>query len=106
MTQPTPPMQPQPLPPPPPGPEAGVHQPPPEEFYRPISFWQKQWVQEVLPFVTSLAIHAAIIVVVVAVVIGGNQVIQKIKPLEAQLTSADSAIVEEGPVGGVQHVGL
>ena len=80
--------------------------PPPPEFYQPVSFWQKQWVQDVLPFVTSLTLHAAIIVVVVAIVVGGGQVMQKIKPLEQQLTSADSAIVEEGPAGGVQNVGI
>ena len=37
--------------------------PPPEEYYRPVGFWQQQWVQDVLPFVTSLTLHAVVIVV-------------------------------------------
>jgi hypothetical protein len=80
--------------------------PPPAEFYRPIGFWQQPWVQTVLPFVTSLTLHLAIIVVAIAVVVGGKQMYDKVKPLENQLFTADSAIVEEGPAGGVQHVGL
>ena len=27
--------------------------PPPPEFYQPVSFWQKQWVQDVLPHLRS-----------------------------------------------------
>ena len=100
-------VPPPPLPPPPAAQgDLGAPPPPPPEFYQPVGFWQKQWVQDVLPFVTSLTLHAAIIVVVVAIVVGGGQVMQKIKPLEQQLTSADSAIVEEGPAGGVQNVGI
>ena len=120
MTQPTASTPPQPsnLPPPPqPEPlpsfmteaaaQAGaLPPPPPEEFYRPIGFWQQPWVQNVLPFVTSLTLHAAIIVIAVAVVVGGQQMYERVKPLENQLFSASSEIVEEGPPGGVQNVGL
>src|SRR5687767_8672038 len=35
---------------------------PPEEAVH-LSFWQQPWVQNVLPFLTSLAFHAAIVVV-------------------------------------------
>ena len=120
--QPTPlPPQPSRLPPPPqpqalpPNPMAGVPgapptdaalAPAPEEIYQPVSFWQKPWVQDVLPFVTSLTLHAVIIVVIVAIVVGGQQVVNAIKPLEQQITSASSEIVEEGPAGGVQNVGI
>lgn len=121
MTQPTPPTPPQPgmlpgnLPPQPLPPPVSVGAPaqgeialapPPEEYYRPEGFWQRPWVQDVLPFITSLTLHAVIIIVVVAAVIAAPDVIQKIKPLEAQLTSADSAIVDQGPLGGVANVGI
>ena len=120
MTQSTPPTSPQPsnLPPPPQpqplpsymteaaGQAEALPPPPPQEFYRPVGFWQQPWVQNVLPFVTSLTLHAAIIVIAVAVVVGGQQMYERVKPLENQLFTADSAIVEEGPPGGVQNVGL
>src|SRR5688500_6104505 len=69
-------LPPQPLPPPmvakgtPPGPVPGsppsgeppLQEPPPEYMPRP-SFWQQPWVQNILPFATSLTLHAAIIVI-------------------------------------------
>ena len=110
MTQPIPPTPPQPgnvpplpqpqaVPPPMPPPAMAGAQgeplppPPPAEFYRPIGFWQQPWVQTVLPFVTSLTLHLAIIIVAIAVVVGGKQMYDKVKPLESQLFTADSAIL-------------
>ena len=128
MTQPTPPTppqpshlppppQPQPLTPPPMGaaplpppmhgsaPDDGAL-PPPPDYGPPVPFMQQKWVQDVLPFVTSLTIHAAIIVVAVAVIFGGQKVIQATKALEAQVVPADASIVEGGPESGVQFQGL
>ena len=125
MTQPTPPTPPQPshLPPPPqpqpltPPPVGAAAAPParpapddalapPPDYGHPVPFMQQKWVQDVLPFVTSLTIHAAIIVVAVAVIFGGQQVIQATKALEAQVVPADASIVEGGPEAGVQFQGL
>lgn len=132
MTEPTPPIPPQPatvpqpapaapaatpaqgLPPthaaPPPGFESAGAAPldvpgvPAELIPRP-NFWQLPWVQNVLPFVTSLSLHAAIIIVGVLLA-AGYQAVQAQKPLENQIIIPDAAIVEEGPPGGVQNIGL
>ena len=42
-----------------------VAMPAPEEqgtHFRPTSFWQQPWVQNVLPFVTSVSVHLAILI--------------------------------------------
>ena len=77
---------------------------PPDLFPR-LSFWQQPWVQNVLPLVTSLTIHAAIIIVGVVLALGAK-VYTTMKPLEEQIIVPDAAIVEEGPAGGVQNVGI
>ena len=96
-----------PLPPPGPGrvPDDGAL-PPPPDYGQPVPLMQQKWVQDVLPFVTSLTIHAAIIVVAVAVIFGGKEVMRAAKALEAQVVPADAAIVEGGPEAGVQFQGL
>jgi len=73
---------------------------------RPLPFWQRRWVQGVLPFVTSLSIHAAIVVVAVGVVVGGRQVYRNTLALETQVVPADAAIVESGPPGGIERAGI
>jgi hypothetical protein len=120
MQPPTPPTPPRPsnLPPPPqpvmPPPMAAPQTAPlgepadaplPPELLPQLSFWQQPWVQNVLPLVTSLTIHAAIIVVGVVLALGAK-VYQTMKPLEEQIIVPDAAIVEEGPAGGVQNVGI
>jgi hypothetical protein len=67
---------------------------------------QRPWAQTVLPLLTSLAIHAAILVAAVAVVAGGGQVYRRITSLETQAVAADTAIVVVGPPGGVQFRGF
>ena len=70
------------------------------------SSWRRPWVQEVLPFLTSLSIHAAIIVSAVAVAVGGRGIYRGATTLETQVLPADAAIVDVGPPGGVEHVGI
>src|SRR5918993_4863756 len=100
---PPPPPQPSPLPPPPqpmmPPPVGAAAAPPvdaglPPELDRPVPLAQQKWVQDVLPFVTSLTIHAAIIVVAVAVMFASKPLRDAIKSLEAQVVPADASIVE------------
>jgi hypothetical protein len=70
------------------------------------SFWRRPWVQDVLPFLTSLSIHAAIVVSAVAVAVGGNAIYRGTTALETQVLPADAAIVDAGPPGGVERVGI
>ena len=74
-----------------------------EEHVEPqISFWQEPWVQNALPFVTSLAIHVTLIVLgflLIEPYIKANVVSQE------QVIVPDAAIVE-GDVGGIPNPGL
>ena len=45
-----------------------------EEHFPQPTFWQQPWVQNLLPFVTSLTLHAAIIIVVVVVAVSVNKI--------------------------------
>lgn len=69
-----------------------------------LTFWQKPWVQNILPFVTSLSIHAAIVIFGL-LVYSAVQVIQKVAH-EDQNIIPDSNMVENGPPGGIPNVGL
>jgi hypothetical protein len=70
----------------------------------PLGFFQRPWVQDVLPFVTSLMLHATVIIVAILTV----KAIQIIKapPAQEQVIIPDSNMVENGPPGGVPNVGL
>ncbi len=87
---------------------APVEGPPPADANRdqavPLNFFQQPWVQNVLPFVTSLMLHATVIIIAVLTV----KAIQIIKapPAEEQIIIPDSNMVENGPPGGVPNVGL
>src|SRR5215213_9860787 len=37
-------------------------------------FWQQPWVQDILPFITSLALHAAIVIVGLLLYAAGRQI--------------------------------
>lgn len=69
-----------------------------------LSFFQQPWVQNILPFVTSLTLHATIIIVAILFV----KAIEIIKapPNEEQVIVPDSNIVENSPPGGVPNQGL
>src|SRR6185437_7901525 len=68
-----------------------------------LSFWQHPFVQNVMPLVTSLVLHATLIVVAITsfkVVQAVNKVLSK-----DQVTIPD-ATMNEGPEGGIPHPGL
>ena len=68
-----------------------------------LSFAQQPMVQNVLPFVTSLAVHLGI--VIVAWVLWDNRgAIQRV--IEEQIIVPDAAIVEGADVGGIPNPGL
>jgi hypothetical protein len=73
-----------------------------EELLPPLSFWQKPFVQNVLPLLTSLALHLTIIIV--GVVTFKAYVASKTYQ-EEQVIVPDAAIVE-GDVGGIPNPGL
>ena len=85
--------------------QAGAAALPPVEIVVPQpGFLQQPWVQTVLPFVTSLVVHAVIIVLgltlFVTVVQEGNKIIQ-----EEQTIIPESTMADAGPPGGVPNVG-
>jgi hypothetical protein len=69
-----------------------------------LSFWQLPWVQNVLPFVTSVTFHAALIVIGL-VFITAYSYVAKGPAHEDQVIVPDSNI-ETGPPGGVPFQGL
>lgn len=80
-----------------PGPDAFV-----EDLLPPLSFWQQPFVQNVLPLLTSLALHLALIIIGVLTFKAyvASKTVQ-----EEQVIVPDAAIVE-GDVGGIPNPGL
>jgi hypothetical protein len=72
---------------------------------RPLDFWEQPWVQNILPLVTSLALHAAVIIVGL-LAYKTVQMVVDAKPLEEQIIVPSSDLVDNGVAGGVQNVGL
>ena len=68
-----------------------------------LSFWQQPWVQNVLPFVTSLALHAAIIILCVFVFAVSQVIVKAVA--EEQTIIPESTMADAGPPGGVPNVG-
>lgn len=71
--------------------------------YHPHGFWQNPWVQQVLPFATSLLIHLSIVLV-------GWMAFRSIEKIstvafEEQITIPDAGFTE-GEVGGIPNPGL
>jgi hypothetical protein len=103
--------------PPPPPPtsdaleKAAAQEPPPDQdaldqlaqANQHLSFAQKPMVQNVLPFVTSLAIHLGIILL--AWVTWSNRAVIA-RVIEEQIIVPDAAIVEGADVGGIPNPGL
>ena len=69
----------------------------------PLSFWQKPFVQDVLPFVTALVIHIGLI----ALGLITAKTVQTIYLATREpVIIPDSHIIEGAPVGGIPHPGL
>lgn len=75
---------------------------PPEDFVH-LTFWQQPWVQNVLPFLTSLAFHAAILVI--GLTIWGVSTIVAAVPMQEQIIIPEAAMANEVP-GGVENPGI
>jgi hypothetical protein len=69
-----------------------------------LTFWQQPWVQNILPFVTSLTAHAAVLIFGL-LIFGAVKLIEK-PPLREETIIPDSNMVENGPPGGIPNVGL
>jgi len=67
------------------------------------SIFQKPWVQEVLPFATSFAFHASIILVALLIAKPIKQVVEVVRE---QIIIPEATLAENGPPGGLQHPGL
>jgi len=86
----------------PPSPQPHVDAPSP--LVPRITFWQKPWVQNVLPFVGSLVIHAAVIVLGFAFFQTAAAVYREL--VQEQVIVPDSTLAESGPAGGIPNPGL
>ncbi len=75
----------------------------PEDSQPKVSFWQSPFVQNILPFATSLVLHAGIIILGIATYKTVEKVVQVVKE---QIIIPDATIVENGEVGGIPHPGL
>lgn len=69
----------------------------------PVTFAQKKWVQDVLPWVTSGVFHLGLIIALVLVVKTVEQVVTKV---QEQIIIPEATIIENAPVGGVVNPGL
>lgn len=103
----TPPQKEQPTPTPKPVPPvdgAVIDPPQPEEPALPeLSFWRQPWVQDVLPFATSLAIHVGLIVLGFATYKAAEKIVRVVKE---QIVVPDSAVVAGQDVGGIPNPGM
>ena len=75
---------------------------PVENFPKKVGFFQIPWVQNVLPFATSLAFHVALIVIGVATYKAVQKVVSVVRE---QIIIPESTLAENGPPGGIPHPG-
>jgi hypothetical protein len=68
----------------------------------PLGFWQQPWVQNVLPFMTSLSVHAVLIILGIVTF---KAYVQTHAVTQEQMIVPDAAIVA-GDVGGIPNPGL
>jgi hypothetical protein len=91
-------------PPLPPGAEA-VQMVPESEPGVPLSFWQLPWVQNILPFATSIVVHAGILIIGIVFFYGIQYVSNKM-PHQEEVIVPDASMIDNGPPGGVPFQGL
>lgn len=72
-----------------------------------LSIWQHPFVQNVLPFLTSLVLHASLIVIGMLALRAAGELRQRVmnQPRE-QIIIPDADMPMDGPEGGVQNPGL
>lgn len=93
-----------------PGPAPAIPGGPPalpetHEVAVPMSFWQLPWVQNILPFATSVIIHVGILIIGV-VFFFGVRYVQKQAEHQDEVVIPDAAMVDNGPPGGIPNQGL
>jgi len=67
----------------------------------PLSFWRKPWVQNVLPWVTSLSIHVALLIIAIAT----YQVVGKLaKVVQEQIIIPDASLANDA--GSIPNPGM
>ena len=71
----------------------------------PLTFWQQPWVQQVLPFVTSVTVHISIILIGVVFYLGARYVEKKIVHQE-EVIIPDASMINDGAPGGIPNQGL
>jgi hypothetical protein len=69
-----------------------------------ISFWRQPFVQDVLPFLTSLVLHIGLIVFGYMMLKVGQAVVVALR--QEQIIVPDAEMVASGPEGGIPHPGL
>jgi hypothetical protein len=67
-----------------------------------MSFWQHPFVQNVLPFLTSLLLHAGIVIFGIATYKVAQAIVSKVK----EQVIIPEATMTNGPEGGIPHPGL
>lgn len=94
------------MPPVPPKP-GDPNQVPPEEqdMGVPLGFFQLPWVQNILPFATSVFIHGVILLIGVTLFYGVQYVAKKIVHHD-EVVIPDASMISDGPPGGVPFQGL
>lgn len=77
----------------------------PNPYAVPLNFWQHPWVQNVLPFVTSVMVHAALILLGL-VFFGVYTYVKNAPPHQEEVIIPDASMINDGPPGGVPFQGL
>lgn len=92
-------------PPLPPTAGAPVQMAPEGEPGVPLSFWQLPWVQNILPFATSVVVHVGILIIGVVFFYGIQYAANKM-PHQEEVIVPDASMIDNGPPGGVPFQGL
>lgn len=106
---PTPPKAPVPMPPPPGNQQPGLQQKPTvdeeegDDLGVERSFWQIPFVQDILPFITSLIIHLSFLALGL---ITAKTIQSVVYATREPVIIPDATIVEGGEIGGIPHPGL
>lgn len=69
------------------------------------SFWQHPFVQNVLPFLTSLTLHVGIVLFGL-LTLKAVEVVTQVVQVQEQIIVPESAIIDGAPIGGVLNPGL
>src|SRR5438477_10411650 len=83
-------------------PDVQIQEEPPH--HEPISFWQQPFVQNVLPFLTSLVLHIGVLVFGYMMLKVGQAVVVALR--QEQIIVPEAEMVANGPEGGIPHPGL